>query len=227
MDYLTYAFLQRGKEADAEQVVAALRAMGTLLGDDFKVGYAATAMPVRLTIERREWAEAALLQPLPNSVPHVAAIVYWARAVANARAGRPQIVNDDIAKIETCRQQLQAAGNTYWATQTEVLRKEAESWQLAASGRVEDATQLLRQAADEEETLEKLPVTPGPIVPAREQLGEMLLTHERPGEALLEFRTVLVAAPRRRAALTGAVEAAERAGDQQTAEHMRADLAGE
>ncbi|MDB6010883.1 MAG: hypothetical protein JWL65_3133 [Gammaproteobacteria bacterium] len=227
MDYLTYAYLQRGRDADAEQVGAELRVMGGLLGKDFKVGYAATAIPVRLTIERRRWDAAAQLQPLPDSAPHVAAIVYWARAVANARAGRPQTTDADIAKIETCRQQLQAAGNTYWATQTEILGKEAKSWQLAASGRVEEATQLLRHAADEEEALEKLPVTPGPIVPAREQLGEMLLTRERPREALQEFRTALVAAPRRRAALTGAIQAAELVGDRSMAEQMRADLASE
>jgi hypothetical protein len=227
MDYLTYAYLQRGRDSDAEEIVVALHAMSGLLGKDFKVGYAATAMPVRLTIERRRWAEAALLRPLPDSVPNVAAIVYWARAVANARAGRPQATDDDIAKIETCRQELQAAGNTYWATQTEVLRKEARSWQLAASGSVEEATQLLGQAADEEESLEKLPVTPGPIVPAREQLGEMLLTRARPKEALQEFRSVLVAAPGRRAALTGAIQAAELVGDRPTAERMRADLASD
>ena len=72
-----------------------------------------------------------------------------------------------------------------------------------------------------------LPVTPGPIVPAREQLGEMLLTRERPREALQEFRTALVAAPRRRAALTGAIQAAELIGDRPMAEQMRADLASE
>ena len=227
MDYLTYAYLQRGRNADAEEVGGALRVMSGHLGKDFKVGYAATAIPVRLTIERRRWGDAALLQPLPDSAPHVAAIVYWARAVANARAGRPQSTDADIAKIETCRQQLQSAGNTYWATQTGTLGKEAKSWQLAASGHVEEATQLLRQAADEEEALEKLPVTPGPIVPAREQLGEMLLTHERPREALQEFRTALVAAPGRRAALTGAIRAAELIGDKPMAEHMRAHLASE
>jgi tetratricopeptide (TPR) repeat protein len=227
MDYLAYAYLQRGRDTDAEQVGAALRVMTGLLSKDFKVGYAATAIPVRLTIERRRWGDAALLQPLPDSAPNVASIVYWARAVANARAGRPQTTDADMAKIETCRQQLQATGNTYWATQTEILGKEAKSWQLAASGRVEEATQLLRHAADEEEALEKLPVTPGPIVPAREQLGEMLLTRGRSREALQEFRIALIAAPRRRAALTGAIQAAELAGDRPMAEKMRADLASE
>jgi hypothetical protein len=227
MDYLTYAYLQRGQEADAEQVVAALRVMSRLLGNDFKAGYAATAMPVRLAIERRRWSDAALLQPLPESPPHVAAIVYWARAVGNARADSPKAADADIAKIETCRQQLQASGNTYWARQTEALGKEAKAWQLAASRRLDEATRSLRQAADEEEALEKLPVTPGPIVPAREQLGEMLLAGERPREALQEFQAALLAAPGRYGALTGAIQAAELVDDALTAKQMRAALASE
>jgi hypothetical protein len=207
MDYLTYAYLQRGRDSDAEQVVADLHGMGALLGVDFKVGYAATAMPVRLAIERRAWGDAAALQPLPQSAPHVAALVYWARAIANSRAGRPQAADADIAAIETCRQTLKAAGNVYWATQVDVLGKEAKAWQLAASAHPADAVQLLREAADQEESLEKLPVTPGPVVPAREQLGDLLLGQDHPTEALREFRAALEDAPGRRGALLGETKA--------------------
>src|SRR5260370_26506429 len=73
MDYLTYAYLQRGRKSDAEQVVANLRAMGAEAGQasDFKVGYAATAMPVRLAIEAHSWRAALGLQANPASAPHV------------------------------------------------------------------------------------------------------------------------------------------------------------
>jgi tetratricopeptide (TPR) repeat protein len=224
MDYLTYAYLQRGRQADAEKVVASLSTMGGLLGNDFKVGYAATAMPVRLVMERHNWDGAAALQLLPQSAPHVAAIVYWARAVSNARAGRPQATSDDIAQLQKCRQQLQQAGNAYWATQVDVLNKEADAWQLAATSHADDAIKVLRQAADEEDAVEKLPVTPGPIVPAREQLGDLLLTLKRPQDALKEYRAALVSAPGRRGSLTGAAMAADLVGDTQTAEQMRAAL---
>jgi hypothetical protein len=55
MDYLTYAYVQRGRQADAQQVVAALGTMERLPGSDFKVGYAATAMPIRLAMEGHKW----------------------------------------------------------------------------------------------------------------------------------------------------------------------------
>ena len=93
----------------------------------------------------------------------------------------------------------------------------------AAAGAAESA-RLLRQAADEEDAVEKLPVTPGPIVPAREQLGELLLQQNQPQQALREFSTALVLAPGRRGALLGGAEAAERIGDTKTAAQMRATL---
>jgi tetratricopeptide (TPR) repeat protein len=224
MDYLTYAYVQRGRQADAQQVVAALGTMERLPGSDFKVGYAATAMPIRLAMEGHKWDAAAALQPLPESTPDVVALVFWARAVANARGGRPQTVNDDIARLRKCQQQLQLAGKSYWAKQTDVLLEEATAWQSAANSHIDEAIQILRQAADEEDGVEKLPLTPGPIVPAREQLGDLLLTLNRPQQALQEYRAALVAAPGRRGALAGAVQAADLVGDVQLASRMRAIL---
>ena len=105
-----------------------------------------------------------------------------------------------------------------------MLDKEARAWRLAATASAEESVQLLRQAADEEDAVEKLPVTPGPIVPAREQLGELLLEQNQPQQALREFRAALLLAPGRRGALLGGAEAAERSGDAKTAAQMRATL---
>jgi hypothetical protein len=190
----------------------------------FKTGYAATAMPVRLAIERRAWDSAVPLEPLPQSAPHVAALVYWARAVGQARGGHPRAADADVDRLGGCLRAVQAAGNTYWATQVEVLLKEAQAWRLVADGQAEAALASLRAAADEEDAVEKLPVTPGPIVPAREQLGELLLDLNRPQQALQEFRTALTLAPARRGALVGAIAAAEHLGDAQAVQQLRAQL---
>jgi tetratricopeptide (TPR) repeat protein len=224
MDYLVYAYLQRGRLADAQQVVAALATMDGLVGSDFKVGYAATAMPVRLAMERDNWDAAIALQPLPGSSPQVAAVVFWARAVANARAEHPQAANEDIQRLETSRQQLVASGDTYWAKQVEVMGKEARAWQAAANSDGNEAIRLLRAAADGEDGIEKLPVTPGPIIPAREQLADLLLSLHRPQQALQEYRLALAAAPGRRRTLMGAAQAADLSGDIKVARQMRAVL---
>ena len=225
MDYLTYAYLQRGREADAQQIVTELRSMTTITASQFKEGYAATAMPVRFAVERRDWNAAASLEPLPKAPPHVTALALWAKALGHTRSEHPQSSDAEIERLEDCRRQLQSAGNDYWATQVDVLIKEARAWRSASKGDSDAAIQALRAAADQEDALEKLPVTPGPVVPAREQLGELLLNLKRPQEALAEFRAALTSAPRRRGALTGAIAAAERMGDTQAVSQLRADFA--
>jgi len=213
MDYLTYAYLQLGNHDQAAKVVAAVRAMTDLPASQFKVGYAANAMPVRLAIEGRDWNAAAGLTPLPGSAPKVAAIVYWGRALGQTRAKIPTSSEADIVNLQACLDQLRASGDDYWATQTDALLKEAQAWQLAVEGKSEAAVISLRAAADEEDAQEKLPVTPGPIVPAREQLGELLLGLKHPDLALKEFKTTLVLSPGRRGAVAGATEAGERLSD--------------
>ena len=224
MDYLTYAYLQRGRDQEAARVVAELGAMKDLPAPQFKIGYAATAMPVRLAIERRAWDSAASVEPLPQSAAHVAALVYWARAVGQARAGHPRSADAEIDRLQACLREVQAAGNSYWATQTDALLKEAQAWRLVADREAEAAILGLRMAADEEDAVEKLPVTPGPVVPAREQLGELLLALQRPDAALHEFRSALTLAPGRRGALLGAIAAAEQLGDTETATQFRVEL---
>jgi tetratricopeptide (TPR) repeat protein len=224
MDYLTYAYLQRGREADARQILGDLQSMTSITASQFKEGYAATAMPVRFAVERRDWDGAASLEPLSQSPPHVAALAYWARALGRTRSEHPQSSDAEIAKLDECRRALQSAGNSYWAAQVDVLLKEAQGWRSAANGESDAAIRSLRAAADEEDALEKLPVTPGPIVPAREQLGELLLKLKRPQEALQELRAALTSAPRRRGALTGAIAAAEGVGNTQLVAQLRADL---
>jgi len=215
MDYLTYAYLQLGREADAKRVVDDASAMHGLAAAQFKIGYAANAMPVRYAIERHQWQEAIVLQPLPDSEPQVAAIVHWARAIGASRSAHPNDADADIATIDACIARLDGAGNTYWATLTRVLAESARAWQFAARGNTDQAIALLRRAADREDASEKLPVTPGPIVPSREQLGDLLLQAGRPADALREFKVALKDAPGRRGALAGAALAARRIGHQE------------
>ncbi len=209
MDYLTYAYLQLGRFADAERIVRDAAAASSLAAGEFKIGYAANAMPVRLAIEQGQWAAAAALAPLANSSPQVAAIVYWARAVGQVRGGHAQSAAGELAKIGECHEKLLAAGNGYWATQASILEMEARAWIAISAGDTEGGVASMRTAADQEDAVEKLPVTPGPIVPAREQLGEMLLAAGRPAEALREFQATLQGAPQRRGALLGAAHAQE------------------
>lgn len=224
MDYLTYAYLQRGRDTDAATVLQNLNAMNELHAGDFKVGYAATAMPVRYAIERRDWPAAAKIQPMSGAAPHVAAIAYWAHAVGVARGGHPEDAATDVRNLQDCVDKLKAANNSYWLTQVHVQLLEAQAWIANAAGKKDEAEHLLQSAAAEEDSMEKLPVTPGPIVPAREQLGDLLLQLNRPSDALQQFETALKDAPRRRGSLQGAAKASDLLGDAAKAKQYRASL---
>ena len=211
MDYLVYAYLQLGRYDEAKQILNHLQAMQGLGMADFKVGYAATAMPVRYAIERHRWAEAAKSVPDERSQPQVAAITAWARALSKARGRRVSDVSAELSELQHYEGQASFNGSKdYWAPQIRILREEALAWSLQAAGKPIKAESHMRAAADQEDTMEKLPVTPGPIVPAREQLGELLLEQHRNSEAAVEFRASIVNAPNRKGAKDGLLTAEQR-----------------
>ncbi|HKW90056.1 MAG TPA: hypothetical protein VJN21_14995 [Candidatus Acidoferrales bacterium] len=224
MDYLMYAYLQAGRYAEATRLLQELRAMQGLPVSQFKVGYSATAMPVRFAMERRQWAELAAVPRLEGALPQVVAISYWARTIGLARADKPDAAAPDLAQLKELLLQVRAENDDYWAAQVEIQLEEAEGWVAHAKGQQDEALSLLRSAAQQENGLEKRPITPGPIVPAREQLGDLLLELTRGREALQEFETSLEKAPRRRRALSGAIRAAELSGDRRLAEHFKSEF---
>jgi tetratricopeptide (TPR) repeat protein len=209
MDYLVYAYLQRGRDKNATQVIQQLKSMPALNLGDFKAAYASTAMPLRYAVERAQWTVAAGIVPPPGAPPHVAAIAVWARGMGLARSGRATEAGAEIDRLRQIEQQLRASGNNYWATQVGILRREVMAWSVQADGKAEQATAWMRASADEEDAIEKLPVTPGPILPAREQLGYLLLEQNHAELALKEFQIALTNAPGRRGAFEGAARAAQ------------------
>jgi len=209
MDYLVYAYLQLGRDAETGRVLDKLRAVSTLNGSDFKVGYAASAMAARYAIERRQWSDAAQLVPVDEASPQVLAVTLWARTVGLARSGKPAAARQEIEKIRSSYEQLRAAKDDYWATQVRVQMNEALAWVAQAEGKADEALKLMHTAADEEDAIEKRPVTPAAIVPAREQLGDLLLESNHPQEAIKEFEHALTMTPQRRGASMGLGHARE------------------
>ena len=209
MDYLVYAYLQSGRDNEAAQVIQQLSHMPELKASDFKISYAATAMPVRFAVERADWSAATGIVPPTAAPPHVVAIAVWARGLGFARSGQAPSASAEIDRLRQIEEQLRASGNDYWATQVGILRREVMAWSAQANKKPEEAAALMRVAADEEDAIEKLPVTPGPIVPAREQLGYLFLEQNQPGLALKEFEAALANSPGRRGALQGAARAKE------------------
>jgi hypothetical protein len=221
LDYQIYAYLQMARDREARTALEEARAVdATMKGGG---GFAMAAMPARFALERGAWAEAAALQTRTENVSYVEAITRFARALGAARAGNPAAAEPEIARLGELHAALLTAGDEYWAQQVEIQQRSAKAWAAFAAGQHDTALRALREVAALEDSTDKAAVTPGPLAPAREQLGEMLLAMDRPADALREFEAVMKKEPNRFRATYFAARAAEAAGLKDAAEqHYRA-----
>jgi len=244
MDYLTYAYLQGARDKEARKVFDELMKIPTVEPQSFVVAYSATAIPARFALERRRWDEAAKLAlpqgdsgsgaspadfPLKSfpwkNFQWAVAHLHYARAIGAARSGDIASARQDLVKLTAIQQALvEVKGGYDWGKQVEIERQVASAWLAHAEGKHEESLKLMRAAADLDDATDKHPVTPGAILPAREQLGELLLEVKQPTAALQEFETSLRTAPNRFNGLYGAARAARLAADQKKARTYYAKL---
>ena len=226
MDYQVYAYLQTGQDSRARQLLETLPEVASRF-DPEAIGSAApgsagvfalAAIPARYALERSEWADAAKLEPRPSKFPYTEALTYFARALGAARVADAATVRGSIDALQRIQRQLADAKEVYWAEQAEIQRRSASAWLAFAEHRDADALAEMRAAATMEDGTEKSAVTPGPLAPARELLGEMLLLLKQPAAARTEFEATLKKEPNRFRALYGAAQAASLAGDRAAAQ---------
>ncbi len=204
-DYLVYAYLQEGREADAKKYVDLAASVRKLDSASFQAAYAIAAVPARYALERRQWKEAAALK-VPATIsfekfPYAESHIHFARAIGGARSGDLTTASDALARLEALHKSMVEQKNAYWADQIEIQRLGAMAWVEHARNNDELALRLARQAADLESRTEKHPVTPGAIIPARELLADLLLETGHASDALTELKADLAVAPNRRNAL--------------------------
>ena len=212
-DYMVYAYLQLAQDKNARAVIDEMAAATAVNPDLPGASFALAASPARYAMERGDWSGAAALEVRPSKFPHVMAITHFARAVGAARSGKPDAATADIAKLAELRDKLREAKDAYWAEQVDIQWQTANAWLLYAQGKYDEALAAMAAAAAAEDKTEKAPVTPGPIVPARELYGAMLLGRGQPKDALAAFEATLKKEPHRLGATLGAAKAAEQLGD--------------
>ncbi len=232
-DYQAYAYLQSGQDEAARRLLASLPEIAARLGAPAAGSGAASApaaffalaaIPARYALERGAWADAARLEPRPSAFPYTEAITWFARGLGAAHNGDPAGARAAAAALAQLRDRLTQANETYWALQVEIQRRDVAAWMALAEGHNEDALREMRAAAELEDSTEKSAVTPGPIAPARELLGEMLLQRRQPAEARREFEATLTKEPNRFRALYGAARAAKQAGESAVAQKYFGEL---
>ncbi|HZI89004.1 MAG TPA: hypothetical protein VFD83_00970 [Candidatus Polarisedimenticolia bacterium] len=227
MDYLTYAYLQEGRFDKAEGILKSMREVRKLNQETFQAAYAFAASPARLPLERHRWADAAKLTQSPAWFPW--AKFPWARALTQAacgigaaRSGNTEAARAALAQLDQIHDQLQNVKEGYnWADQVEVARREVQGWIAHAERSDALAIEKLKAASDLEDSIEKHPVTPGALLPAREQLADLLLETGKPAEAVAAYEAVLKMSPGRRNAIAGLAAAKRSMKNRGTAEALR------
>ena len=231
-DYQMYAYLQTAQDAAAKRLLEALPDMLSRF-DPNALGSAApasagwfanAAIPARWALERGSWAEAATLEPRASGLPYADAITYFARGLGAARSGDAAGARSAVDMLQQLREREKKMNEPYWTEQIEIQRRGASAWLAFAEGRKQEALEEMRNAADAEDRTEKSAVTPGPLAPARELLGEMLLELNQAGQALKEFETTISKEPNRFRTLHGAARAAKLAGNQTAAAKYYGEL---
>ncbi|MEO6238291.1 MAG: hypothetical protein ABIQ52_14935, partial [Vicinamibacterales bacterium] len=230
-DYLAYAYLQSGQDAAARRVVDALpeilarRNPATASAAPPAAGaYALAAIPARYALERSGWADAARLDARTTAFGYVDAITWFAKALGAARQRDVPAARAAVEELQRCLDRTVAARETYWVEQVTIEKLAANAWVALAEDRAADALALMREAADREDRTEKAAISPGPLAPARELLGEMLLELKQPKEALAAFQKTIAKEPNRFRAVAGAMRAASAAGDDPAARKYAGQL---
>src|SRR5690606_4774011 len=149
----------------------------------------------------------------PSKVLHANAITHFARAIGAARSGDPQAARTEVERLTELRDRLGAAGNSYWSAQIDIQRMSAAAWTALALGDRGEALRQMRAAADSEARTEKASISPGPILPAQELLGDMLLELGLAREAMQAYEASQRREPNRFRGWHGAATAAVQANE--------------
>ena len=219
MDYQVYAYLQLGQDARAKAVIDEMLTVSGFSETYPAAPFAMAASPARYAVERGDWKAAAALEVRPTPQPYVTAITWFAKALGAARSGDETQARIAIVRLTEARDQLHEKKDAYWSEQVDIQSKTATAWVHFSIGQKDEGLALMQAAADAEDKTDKHPVTPGPLAPARELYGAMLLLHGKATEALTAFETTLRKEPNRLNTILGAAHAAAATGDTVKARH--------
>jgi len=223
-DYEIYAYLQTAQDEAAGRVLAALPEIASRFDPEVVIAgaggpsagyFALAAIPARYALERHQWKQAAQLTPRETPFPYTEAMTWFARGLGAARLRQAPQARASLVALQQIRQRLSQAGEYYWAQQVQIQELEVEAWTAFAGSRKDEALRQMKRAAELEDGTEKSAVTPGPLAPARELLGEMLLEMNAPTQALDQFKATLTKEPGRFRSLYGAAKAAQLSGNRE------------
>ena len=218
MDYLVYAYLQKAQDNKAQDALITINKIERYQ-DSFASAYGLAAAQARYFLELRQWEKAANLKIRSHNTftwdkyPWFEAITYFARGLGAALSKDIERARDSVRTLDTFYERSKKAGQDYWGVLVDSQRKTVAAWTAYSEGETDKALQLMKKAAEIEDSVDKHPVTPGAVLPARELLGDMLVMLGNYDEAIAAYEASLLISPNRFNSLYGAGHAAESVGD--------------
>lgn len=229
IEYLVYAYLQQGNDRAAAAQIKRLRSTARL-EPSFKTAFHLASTQARYALERRAWDEAAAIVPRQPATLDWDRFA-WAEAVARFARGlgmaHQSRIDEAKAESETLSQleaAMQKAGEDLFARNIRVLHLELDAWIAQVDGKQDASVSLMEEAVTLEESTPKHAVTPGPTLPARELLGDLLIEQNQPARALTAYQRSLDLYPKRFNSLLGAARAARASGDTVSARKYHSQL---
>ncbi len=223
VDYLVYAYLQMGDNEKALEQLKEMQAVKDVFPkNDFASTYALSAIPVRYSLENKDWQKAASLE-LPaidfpwEKLHWEKAMMHFGKALGYSHIGDIKSAENELQTLKSLHENLMEVNDDYRSGQVMIQIQSAEAWIQLAKGNKDQALSFMKTAAQMESETSKHPVTPGEVLPADELLGDMLLALNKPAEALNAYEVNLKSHPNRFNGIYGAAIAAEKSGNQEKA----------
>jgi tetratricopeptide (TPR) repeat protein len=229
IEYLVYAYLQKGDDRRAAAQLKRLRSTPQL-EPTFKTAFHLVSTQARYALERRAWKEASLI--VPRQPPMLAwdrftwpeAIVRFARGLGAAHLRNVNQAKAESEHLNQLEANTQKIGEELFTRNIRMLRLELNSWIAHVEGQEEASVALMREAAELEESTPKHAVTPGPTLPAEELLGDLFVEQKQSVKALAAYQRSLELYPKRFNSLVGATRAARALGNERLARKYQREL---
>jgi hypothetical protein len=205
MEFLVYAYLQRGQDAEAARIVAEAATVRAADVDpaypDYYDGVQAR-LPALLALETYSWEQAAQLAPAATAGTYAQGLTLLAHAIAAGHLHDAAAARDAQARYDAlvAREAIVRPGGSL-----DTLRQEIHAWAELAQNNTDDALSLLQPVSARQARAGKGEVE----LPAGEMSADMLLLAGRAPEALTAYQRSLLTDPGRLNALLGAGRAAE------------------
>ena len=211
IDYLVYGYMQTNNSLGAIKAMTKMNSHHPIQST-FPAAYALSTIPARIALERHDWLNASQLKIRDpeyidwDKFPQVKAITYFARGLGAAKNNDLIAAKENLRELNNLYLSTLKISPEYWSVLVDTQCKALSAWIIYAQGDKAKALEQLIKAAALEDSLDKNPVTPGAVLPARELLADMLMLNGDYSAALRAYQASLKINPHRLNSIAGVSE---------------------